>query len=392
VSDAEKTCPRCGRLLAKHEWKTDTTTGKKFPVCQGEGQKKSRFVKRSRQETSTSLKSIPLIGAVSIDRVTDLAQNLGVPIRWAEKIGRLTTVLEEIGNDPLLNESLVFMGGTPLNFGVFGDEPPRLSYDLDFNFRAPENQITPLDMNDVLESTHRNLQDLLLRLNYSPESIKYNSRFELGQYKIQYRTLSGVPDTLKIDICYSRRIPLLRRKDGVQGDNLINLKMMDNIKIKIPAVEELCGEKIAAFVKRQFSRDAFDIYNIAKAVERGTMNFKILRKCALVSICYQEVDPRTVDWDKLFEKVSLDDYLQSTLTDRNRITKQQFSQMISKAKTFLKSLYSDFTDDELQYFDKYFKDGEFHPNLVDPEQDLHPRLANQSEIQWLLSKRNILTK
>ncbi len=387
MSDAEKTCPRCGRLLAKHEWKTDTATGEKFPVCQGEGQKKSRFVKRSRQETSTSLKSIPLIGAVSIDRVTDLAQNLGVPIRWAEKIGRLTTVLEEIGNDPLLNESLVFMGGTALNFGVFGDEPPRLSYDLDFNFRAPENQITPLDMNDVLESTHRNLQDLLLRLNYSPESIKYNSRFELGQYKIQYRTLSGVPDTLKIDICYSRRIPLLRRKDGVQGDNLINLKMMDNVKIKIPAVEELCGEKIAAFAKRQFSRDAFDIYNIAKAVERGTMNFKILRKCAFVSICYQEVDPRTVDWDKLFEKVSLDDYLQSTLTDRNRITKQQFGQMISKAKTFLKSLYSDFTDDELQYFDKYFKDGEFHPNLIDPEQDLHPRLANQSEIQWRLSKR-----
>ena len=392
MSEAEKTCPRCGRSLAKHEWKTDTATGERFPVCQGEGLKKTKFVKRSRQEPSTSLKSIPLIGSVSIDQVTGLAGNWGIPTRWAEKIVRMKTILKEIGKDPLLKESLTFMGGTALNFGVFGDVSPRFSFDLDFNFRGPENQTTPLDMDDVLRTTHNYLQDLLLRLNYSPENVKYKSWFELGQYKIQYRTLSGELDNFKVEICYSRRIPLLRRKGEIRGDNLVKLKMMDNIEIKIAAVEELCGEKIAAFFKRKLSRDVFDIYNIAKAVEEGTIDFRILRKCALICIFYQEVDPREIDWDNLFEKISLDTYLRNTLTDRKRITKQQFSQMISKAKTFLKSLYSDFTDGEMQYFNKYFKDGEFHPKLMDPEQDLHAHLANQSEIQWLLSERSVLNK
>jgi len=392
VSDIEKICPQCGQLLTKHEWKTDTITGEKHPVCQGEEPKKRKFVNRSHQEPSTSVKSIPLIGSVSIDQVTGLAGNFGIPTRWAEKIVRLNTVLKEIGEDTLLKESLTLMGGTALNFGVFGDALPRLSFDLDFNFRGFENQTTTLDMDEVLKITHNHLQDLLLRLNYSAENVKYKSWLELGQYKIQYRTLSGELDNFKVEICYSRRIPLLQRKGEILGDRFVKLKMMDNIEVKIAAVEELCGEKIAAFVRRKLSRDVFDIYNIAKTVEEGTIDFRILRKCALICILYQEVDPREINWNNLFEKISLDTYLQNTLTDRNRITKQQLRQMISKVKTFLKSLYSDFTKDELLYLDKYFKDGEFNPKLLDPEQDLHTRLANQSEIQWLLSKRSGSTK
>ena len=323
------------------------------------------------------------MSTVSIDQITNLAENWGVPIRWAEKIVRLSTVLQMISKDPFLKDSLVFMGGTALNFGVLGDAPPRLSFDLDFNFRESDDQTTPLPMNEVMSTTHDKLQNLLLRLNYSEENVNYKSRFELGQYYIQYRTLRGDLDTIKIEICYSRRIPLLQG----EREKVVRLRILDNVEARLPAVEELCGEKIAAFVKRKFSRDAFDIYHIAKAVERGTVNSRILRKCALVCILYQEIDPREVDWDQLFEKISFDTYLQNTLTDQTRISEQQFNQMKLEMKTFLKSLYSDFKEEEQKYLDKYFREGEFHPELIDPEQEFHPNLANQSEIQWILAKR-----
>lgn len=383
MTNSKEVCPRCGKPLAQHQWRTETTTGQKFPICQRKEQgHRTKIVERTRYQRSTDRTSIP-ISSVS----TELAGKFGIPIRWAEKVARLATILKEINKDPLLNNSLVFMGGTALNFGIFGDKLPRLSYDLDFNFREPEEQTTPLDMEKVMNNTHHILQQLFFRLNYPPENVKYKSSFELGQYWIQYRALSGERDILKIEICYSRRIPLLRRK-GSRKDHLVKLKMLDNIKTRQPAVEELCGEKIAASIKRKLSRDVFDIYYIARAVEKGKMDFKVLRKCALICILYQDIDPREVDWDRMFENISLDNYLQTTLINRKRITGQQFSQIIFNAKNFLKSIYSDFTDTESQYLDKYFKDGKFHPDLIDPEQDLHPYLANQSEIQWVLSKRS----
>ena len=51
-----------------------------------------------------------------------------------EKIHRLFDILERIGNIKFLSDRLSFCGGTALNFIHFGDIP-RLSVDLDFNYR-----------------------------------------------------------------------------------------------------------------------------------------------------------------------------------------------------------------------------------------------------------------
>ena len=51
-----------------------------------------------------------------------------------EKITRISDILVRIGQDSLLRDALCLYGGTALNFLHF-PETPRLSEDLDFNYR-----------------------------------------------------------------------------------------------------------------------------------------------------------------------------------------------------------------------------------------------------------------
>ena len=316
------------------------------------------------------------MNTVNITQVTQLAGNYGIPIRWAEKIFRLASVLRAISKDDNLKDSLVFMGGSALNFGFFGESPPRLYFDLDFNYREPDDLIAPLDIDAVQKTIHQTLHNLLMELNYSNERVKYVSRFELGQYFIRYLTLNGENDLFKLQVCYSRRIPLLRTKK-LDENNFTQIKLFGNIVARASTIEELCGEKIAAFIKRQYSRDVFDIYNITEAVKNGTIVFNKLRKCALICILYQDIDPREIDLHELFEKVNLDVYLENTLTNRGKIADQQFVQITRVSKSFIKSIFGNFTENEALFLDKFFKEAKFQPELIDMEQDFHPRLVDQ---------------
>lgn len=56
------------------------------------------------------------------------------PLEIQEKIERLFGLLSRIYSAPFLSKRLAFYGGTCLNF-VHLERAPRLSLDLDFNFR-----------------------------------------------------------------------------------------------------------------------------------------------------------------------------------------------------------------------------------------------------------------
>ena len=74
----------------------------------------------------------------------------------------------------------------------------------------------------------------------NPTVFNVNVIFRTGE------TLDAIPllNHLElIEICYSRQIPRLQ---GAR-ENVVKLRTLGNIEARLPAVEELCGEKIAAF-------------------------------------------------------------------------------------------------------------------------------------------------
>lgn len=313
-----------------------------------------------------------------INKVQD---RFGVSRTDSEKVVRIFSVLAEIQKDSELKNSLVFIGGTALNFGIFAGDPPRLSYDLDFNFREFKPIIS---INEVMQDVQISIQRLLQALGYFPEDVEHKSFFELDLFRVFYRRFDGIRDFFKIDICYSRRIPLLRNKS-----RLTNVKIVDiEVETRQSAPEEICGEKIAAAVKRKLSRDVFDVYMIAKSIDEGLLDFNLLRKCAFICILYQDIDPRTQDWKTLFDNLSLDSYLESALINKNRITRKDSSTIVERATNILTRIFSNFTKVELKYLDYFFKKSIFNPKLIDSEKIFHPRLEFQSEMNWVLSKRS----
>ncbi len=63
-----------------------------------------------------------------------LSRTSGFSVREIEKVLRISDLLEDISNVKFLQKRLSLYGGTALNFIYFQDVP-RLSVDLDFNYR-----------------------------------------------------------------------------------------------------------------------------------------------------------------------------------------------------------------------------------------------------------------
>ncbi len=85
-----------------------------------------------------------------------------------EKIYRLFDVLEQISKVKFLSDRLSFYGGTALNF-IHYAEVPRLSVDLDFNYRHIDEG---RDWGDVRTEIDGLLMRILSDIGYKDEQIK----------------------------------------------------------------------------------------------------------------------------------------------------------------------------------------------------------------------------
>ena len=120
-----------------------------------------------------------------------------------EKVGRLASVLESMGEHPRLRGNLALHGGTALN--LFLLEPERLSLDLDLNYIASE------DRGRMLDDRQRYV-DAVCAVG---EELGFEARpGKVGHagctVKLHYRSeATGLPDFVKVDLDFLNRTWLL---------------------------------------------------------------------------------------------------------------------------------------------------------------------------------------
>lgn len=177
-----------------------------------------------------------------------------------EKVERLSDVLVEFGHLPLLNKSLSLYGGTALNFLHLSDIP-RLSEDLDYNYR----HIGKKDWGDVRNEIDILIKRVLDKLGYSVDNIKIQSWYNLVRFHVHYVSGTGKRDAIKIEIGYTRRIPILD-SDIIRHYKHPSMGLIT--KILTPKRDELCANKICTLISRglggQYPRDIFDVSMIAE--------------------------------------------------------------------------------------------------------------------------------
>lgn len=182
-------------------------------------------------------------------RMADLADATGFRLEAVERVVRLGELLADISVHPLLSDSLILKGGTPLNL-AFGD-PPRLSVDLDLNYvRAPERERMLADRPEIERAVDVVARARGYKPQRSPED-HAGRKIYLG-----FINASRTPDRIEIDLNFLFRIPLgpsVRRMALWQPGDL------DRPVFPVVPPEELLAGKLCALLARAAPRDLFDV-------------------------------------------------------------------------------------------------------------------------------------
>lgn len=160
-----------------------------------------------------------------------------------EKIHRLFDVLEQISKVKFLSDRLCFYGGTALNFIHF-NELPRLSVDLDFNYRHIDGK---MDWGEVRKDIDEYLMRILADIGYKDKEIKVQAQYPLGRMDIKYDASNGLKDNIKLEIGYMRRIPILLSDIEYQ---LESPKTGSKFIMLSPQKEELFANKFCTMISR----------------------------------------------------------------------------------------------------------------------------------------------
>jgi predicted nucleotidyltransferase component of viral defense system len=305
--------------------------------------------------------------------IASIARQHGFNAKETEKVLRISDLLEDISAVKFLSDRLSLYGGTALTF-IYLPQILRLSIDLDFNYR----HIDTADWGDVRKESDEKLKEILYRQKYNEKEVAINASYPLTRFTIKYLNTLGSEDSVKIEIGYLRRTPLLRT------DTLADFKHVgtqETFKVKTPQKEELFENKWCTLLYRKTPRDLFDTYQIT----RIKFNPEIFRKCAILDSLTHE-KPKIYQIDTGFiEEIPIDSSLKNLLQTQN-IQKHDFPKIARTVKEFTQTQLASITEDEKKAVDQFYDQKIFNPQLINNIGLFHERIKEYPAVLRTLQK------
>jgi len=305
-----------------------------------------------------------------------LFDTIGFDDKTIEKIYRICDILQKIYSIDYTKDSLALYGGTSLNFLHF-KKVQRLSLDIDFNYRDRQTGNWAEERDEIDKIVKKVLSDL----HYSEDNIKIQAVYPITRFMIHYKTKNDERDSIKIEIGYMRRIPIL------EDDTFLpftHLETGEESLIKTPCSEELFGNKFCTLLYRHkdknviSSRDLFDVYIISK------MKFdKDVFESTMVVDSLMRPEPRlyNYDADQVVDHVNTDDQLKNLLHNR-----KVPGDIKDKTRDFIKKNLSKSKERYIEIIDTFFDKQSFEPELLDNYQVLNSRIKKHPSILWNLEQ------
>jgi len=293
--------------------------------------------------------------------IDSIARQHGFNAKETEKVLRISGMLEDISAVKFLSDRLSLYGGTALTF-IYSPQILRLSIDLDFNYRHID---TP-DWGDVRKEIDEKLKDLIYRQKYNKRDVAINASYPLTRFTVKYLNTLGSEDSVKIEIGYLRRTPILKT------DTLADFKHIgtqETFKTKTPQKEELFANKWCTLLYRKTPRDLFDTYQIT----RIKFNHEIFRKCAIIdSLTHERPKIHQIDTG-FIEKIPIDSSLRNLLQTKNT-QKHDFPKIVRTVKEFTQTQLTSITKNEKKAVDQFYDQKTFNPQLIDNTGLFHEKI------------------
>jgi predicted nucleotidyltransferase component of viral defense system len=293
--------------------------------------------------------------------IDSIARQHGFNAKETEKVLRISDLLERISAVKFLSDRLSLYGGTALTF-IYSPQILRLSIDLDFNYRHTD---TP-DWGDVRKEIDEKLKDLIYRQKYNKRDVAINASYPLTRFTVKYLNTLGSEDSVKTEIGYLRRTPILKT------DTLAEFKHIgtqETFKTKTPQKEELFANKWCTLLYRKTPRDLFDTYQIT----RMKFNHETFRKCAIIdSLTHERPKIHQIDTN-FIEKIPIDSSLRNLLQTKST-QKYDFSKVARTVKEFTQAQLTSITNDEKKAVDQFYDQKIFNPQLIDNTELFHEKI------------------
>jgi hypothetical protein len=264
-----------------------------------------------------------------------------------EKVERLLEVLDVIANNPYLTPRLILHGGTALN--VFSTDMPRLSVDIDLAYVGSQTVEGMLAERPAID---REIRALAAKLDYSARSLH-------NEHSGQSYRLSYGADSIKVDVSYLARVPLL------EPAVLTCCRCRPPIAFKTLQLPELIAGKVSALIDRTAPRDLYDVARLATATEAPRLDSGLARSVILHAVSLTdrfpfEVDPAGAS-DKFAEPTEVQvQELRSVLTAMDPAS---FDDMRARVAAYLSPL-SVLTPAEAEYMELLGSAGRHAPELL----------------------------
>jgi len=289
-----------------------------------------------------------------------------------EKMERLFEILLAIGQTEVLRKHLSLYGGTALNI-LHLKQSPRLSEDLDFNFRHFGEE----DWGKKRDKIDAGIKWILDKLGYLKEEIRIQPQYNLNRFFIRYKGKNGKRDLLKIEIGYMRRIPDLKKDTSVE---FRDASLPRSVSITTPKKEELFANKFSTMFSRMKRRpnakDVFDVVTISK------LNFN--KDLFLDLLMIESILMNNRYDDMRFVRLNKSD---SNYLDKLIVSGMDIEELNNEAKTFSENILAELEDRKIREFQSAFYNfGEVQLDLLKNPNSIHPDIQKHPQLLWLRKK------
>jgi len=291
-----------------------------------------------------------------------------------EKVERISDILMRISEVSVLKNSLSLYGGTALNFLHF-KEPPRVSEDLDFNYR----HLTDEDWGAVRTKLDSLIKTILKDLGYTDKDIRIQALYNIGRFHIRYSTKAGTKDSIKIEIGYMRRIPNLKKDAILQYVHPVTAKTTE---LKTPIAEELYANKFCTMLSRTvdvpYARDVFDVGTISKLGFDKDLFIDIV----LIEALLLDIDLANIEF-KIPHKSQAKDL--ENLVVGNVDLKGIGDEVFVFTKNTIKETIS---RGGVEFSKEFKNSGKIKLDLMNNPDAFHPNIAEHPQLLWLRKKNS----
>lgn len=306
-----------------------------------------------------------------LKNLESISQKTGFLAETVEKVVRLAEILAEIQSHPFLSGKLILKGGTAIH--LFWIHGKRLSVDLDLNYIGSVGRKEMLEEKPKLEKA---LERLCNALGYS--IIRIPVEHAGGKWRLGYVGCFGQSQVLELDVNYLYRVPIW----GTEQHSFY-APGMEGVNCTFPLVHplELWAGKIVAALLRAEPRDLFDLLYIPKIVAKS----KHLKRTIILIGSGQREDWRKVSPDIFYELTP--DQIHTRLAPvLNTQEKVNWTGLARKAHLLVKPFLR-LKGKEKLYLDTLEDKGEYHPEILFPETEMHQRLGQHPVLLWKAKNR-----